>query len=684
MKILKTKNININGAILDKQMMCNYMTKIASEQTTNAYSDKDTFPIYWLKQNYNIIYETYLLLNEHARLKIKIDPAGEWLLDNFYVIEEITKSILKELNLKQYKKLRGISNGRYKGFARAYTIAAQIMAYTDGKVDEESIKAYLTAYQSKRALTMEEIWTFPLFLEIAAIQNIREICEKIYTSQIQKYKAESIIERLVDHKQKSNQNFNKQFKYKRNDYDVMNYSFIEYLSYKLKSYGKKGAVYLQILEEQVNRTGTTVGEIIKQVHFLSAINKVSVGNLITSIKEISHMDFAEISKQIGGIEEILLCDPSGIYGKMDYKTKNDYKNIIQEISRETNISEIYIANTLIQMAKEEIEKNNGDDSTLHKKKTHIGYFLLCDKETLYKRLDVRKLFISEEKKAKLYMAVNIIIPIYLCFLVFVWFYNTSNKFIFSIFASALLFLPLTEIIAQTIIYILSKFIKPRKIPKIDLSNGIPKESATFVVIPTILGNAKKVEEIVEKLEVYYLANKSKNVYFAILGDVTAGQNEEEPFDIEIINAGKELIARLNNKYKVDDELNIFHFLYRKRTWNSKESCYLGWERKRGLLIQFNEFLKDPQKNDFKCNTIAEQIDLIPQIKYVITLDLDTNLVLNSGLELIGAMEHILNIPIIKNGKVVDGHAIMQPRIGVDLISSSNSLFSKIFSVPRGN
>ena len=106
---------------------------------------------------------------------------------------------------------------------------------------------------------------------------------------------------------------------------------------------------------------------------------------------------------------------------------------------------------------------------------------------------------------------------------------------------------------------------------------------------------------------------------------------------------------------------------------------MGWERKRGLLIQFNEFLRDPNTNDFKYNTIANQIQELPRIKYVITLDSDTNLVLNSGLELIGAMEHILNVPEIEDGIVKSGHAILQPRIGVDLNSSFNSQFSNIFA-----
>ncbi len=682
MKKIKSLSLNIKGAVLDRNMLCNYLEKLASEQIVRGYSDETTYPIRDLKNNFNIISNTYSILNEHAKLKILIEPAGEWILDNFYIIEERAKFIEKELTEKRYKNLNGIASGRYKGFARIYVLAEEIVNYTDGKIDEDGIKLFLSSYQRKKLLTIEEIWSFPIFLSLAIIQNIREICDKIASSQVQKYKVESIIERLVEQKEKNKLNFKNQVKITKKINERMSYAYIEYLSYKLKSYGKKGIPYLNILEEQINKIGLSVGDVIKQVHFTNATNKVSMGNLIISLKEISHMDFAEISKQIGGIEEVLLQDPSGVYEKMDYNTKNDYQSKIREISRKSNISEIYIAKTLLDMAKIEKEKNarnlSEPERKMQEKRSHIGYFLFEDINTLYKKLEIRRKETNYEEKSKLYMGANIILPLYFCFLFYVLFYSKSRNFILSLLSVIILYLPLTEIVMQVIVYILSKIVKPKRIPKLDFSSGVPEEAATFVVIPTILQNREKVKEIAKKLEVYSLANKSKNIYYAILGDVTAGDKQEENFDKEIIEEGLKQVKNLNKKYQSED-FNIFHFLYRKRTWNSKEACYLGWERKRGLLIQFNEFLRDASTNDFRVNTIINQLEFMPKIKYIITLDADTNLVLNSGLELIGAMEHVLNMPIAQSGRVVSGHAILQPRIGIDLNSSFSSGFSKIFA-----
>jgi hypothetical protein len=193
-----------------------------------------------------------------------------------------------------------------------------------------------------------------------------------------------------------------------------------------------------------------------------------------------------------------------------------------------------------------------------------------------------------------------------------------------------------------------------------------------------------------KLEVYYLANKSENIYFALLGDCTSSKNENEIFDDEIINTGLEETDKLNKKYNKNFEADYpkFNFLYRKRTWNPSEKCYLGWERKRGLLCEFNEFLVDGI-NKFRINTIVNTVkDSFdrPEIKYVITLDSDTNLSLETGLQLVGSMAHILNEPVLDESKniVVQGYGIMQPRIGTKLDSSRKSLFTKIYAGVRRN
>ena len=207
---MTTKQLKLEGALLNKQELYEHLEKIASTHNTKIKSDKNTYPIPGLKENYQVIKEVYNLLNEHIKQKIAIHPAGEWLLDNFYIIEEVTKSIEKELTLEKYTKFVGIANGKYQGFARIYVLSAEIVNYTDNKITREILENGITAYQTKKNLSMDEIWNIGLFLWIAIIENIRQICEVIYVSQVEKFKVESIVERLVDFTPKQNQKFENQ------------------------------------------------------------------------------------------------------------------------------------------------------------------------------------------------------------------------------------------------------------------------------------------------------------------------------------------------------------------------------------------------------------------------------------------------------------------------------------------
>ena len=203
---MTTKQLKLEGALLNKQELYEHLEKIASTHNTKLKSDKNTYPIPGLKENYQV----YNLLNEHIKQKIAIHPAGEWLLDNFYIIEEVTKSIEKELTLEKYTNFVGIANGKYQGFARIYVLSAEIVNYTDNKITREILENGITAYQTKKNLSMDEIWNIGLFLWIAIIENIRQICEVIYVSQVEKFKVESIVERLVDLTPKQNQKFENQ------------------------------------------------------------------------------------------------------------------------------------------------------------------------------------------------------------------------------------------------------------------------------------------------------------------------------------------------------------------------------------------------------------------------------------------------------------------------------------------
>ncbi len=669
------KTLNIKGVILNKEQLKTYLENIAVDHTLKEKSSRETYPIPRLIENFAYITKTYDLLNEHLKLGITIHQAGEWLLDNYYVIEETVKELRKNLPLNKYEKFIGISSGEFQGYARSYVVASQIVGFTEGNFTSKDLEEYLESYQNKKTLNMDEIWDINLFFKIALIERIREICEKIYASQMQKLKVESIIERLVELKSKEELKFEEQRKI-LGSYGENSYTFIEYMSYRLKKYGKKGIAYLNILEEEINKRGLTLQEVIKKEHFDVALKKVSIGNAIKSIHALQRMNFSEVFEKINGVEEILKEDASGTYQNMDYKTKEYYRGAIKEIASKTKISEIYIAKKVVELAKKEQKST---------KESHIGYYLIDEGlQKLYLTLGIKK----EDPKQKVKFKTNLyiygisLVSAFIAMWLGILVYTASHIAVLGIIEAILIYIPITEIITKLIQNILSKCVKPKLIPKMDFSKEVPKQYSTMIVIPSIIKSKEKVKELIQKLEVYYLANKSKNIYCTLLGDCTSGDLEKEKYDDDIIKIGQEEVERLNQKYKSEEQENIFNFIYRKRKWNQQEKCYMGWERKRGLLTELNSFLINRKsKNTFQINTLENIKNL--DVKYIITLDADTELTLNSGIELIEAMAHPLNKPEIKFGKVTSGYGIMQPRVGINLEKSMQSTFSEIFAGSGG-
>ena len=452
------RSLNKKGVNLNLDELKKYLEKIASDEILSYKSDTFTYPIPKLKEDYNFIFKVYSLLNEHIKLGIPIHPAGEWLLDNFYIIEEAMKNITKNLSLKKYKNFISVANGEYKGFARIYSLCLEIVTYTDYRINSSVLVELLRNYQKKKNLSMEEIWNIGLFIQIGLINGIREISEKIYFSQIQKYKVENIVERLVDKKNNLKYKDKKEYSFMDRGYEKMKYPFIEYMSFVLKKYGKVGLAYIKVLEEQVNKMGYTLEEEISKEHFDIAVKKVSMANAITSLKEVSRINIKDIFEKINEVEDILKKDPAKIYEKMDYKTKEYYRNAIKVIAKKSKMSEIYIASCALELSLE--NNNNFEKEQVSKKEIspleHIGYYLIGDgKKRLYEKIECKMPFnISYNTKVNLYIYLKLISAFIISILFSCMFYKTINSFFVIALFFILSVLASYEIINKAVLYVL--------------------------------------------------------------------------------------------------------------------------------------------------------------------------------------------------------------------------------------
>jgi len=418
---------------------------------------------------------------------------------------------------------------------------------------------------------------------------------------------------------------------------------------------------------------STIDEIFKKEYILQSKYKISLGYGIKSIRAISNFNWENIFESIAVVEEIYLNDPLNIYENMDLDSKHYYRYSTKVLAEKFNVEEVFLAKKVLEFAKEEWNRGTRN------KKAHIGYYLIDKgREKLFEFFKVEENPSIYMKKYSFYYSPILFLSLFISLGFLIYVYNRSNIFL-GLLAFLISFIPSLSIAINIFNSIFSKKFKPNILPKLDFENGIPSEFSTFVVIPTLLNDENRVEELMENLEIHYLSNRDDNIYFGIIGDFKDGDKKDTEGDEKIISKALELVEKLNNKYGK----NRFYYFHRERKYSKTQERWMGWERKRGALVEFNDLLLG-NANGFKIIS-SDLSELQGKIKYIITLDSDTMLPIDEGKRLIGTIAHPLNRAVIDKEKdiVVEGYGLIQPRIIIDMDNSNKSLFTRIFAGSGG-
>ena len=662
-----------NEALLNEEELKKHAKEVASYHTLSSNMNLLDKSIKELSEDYKIINEVYIKLLEEAKNEKNIIPAAEWLLDNFYIIEENTKEIKRDFRFRLYKNLPILRNQELNNKTRVSEIANEMVAHTDGRIDENVIRNYVNSYQEVSTLQMKEIWVLGTFLRMSLIKKIRVLSESIYEAFLAWRKAKQTVAILT---RPDECDLNKIL----GDFSIIDSyksAFLEHLAYLLRRSDRDGIKEISRINGYIEKYGITLEEISISEHNYEAAQKVSIGNAILSLKCISDINWNELFNSISKVEKKLLEDPSGIYEKMDVESKNFYRARIEKIAKNFRVSEIHVAKKANELA----NKNLGKE-----KESHIGYYLFGKgKVELTKLLGnkpSRKYSICEIIKSKPYTlyigmvwAFTLIVLLFFGALMF----NITDNRLYCSLALILAIFPIVDGGVCFTNYTLNRIFKPRIIPRIELKDGVPEELATMVIVPTLISNKKTLIRMLENIETYYIASNEENIYFTLVGDTKEADKEVLDEDEEIIDYGKKKIEELNNKYGEGK----FTFVYRKRKFNKSENKWLGWERKRGAILEYNRYLLDRKTHDYRA--VMGDISSLPAIKYVITLDADTVLPIGVAKKLIGAMAHPINKPVLNDKKtvVIDGYALIQPHISIDVVSANKSKFSRIFAGTGG-
>ncbi|MEL7567640.1 MAG: glucoamylase family protein [Dehalobacterium sp.] len=653
-------------AILSPEEMERHAKEIAKLHTFTKNSGSSDCLISRMDDNFRVISDVYKLLNQDIRDKMPVPPAAEWLLDNFYIIEEQVKDIKQSLIREKCLKLNILNSGFLKGYPRVYGLALELVSHLDGRIDEKILVSFVKAYQSQSILSMAELWALPMMLKMALIENVKNVCRSVGRSQIQWRKGEETAPDDLPDLQP--------FVTESHTLDPAAFSLMEHLLKRQRREGIDTARTYDYFETKLKEFDLTLEQVIQEEHQEQAARQVAMGNSITSIRLLIAINWNQVFEELSLVEEILRQDPDGTYGLMDFSSRACYRRQVELMAKKLKTSETNLVRRALELAQAE-----GEGSQMR----HIGYFIIgAGQGILQKKIRTQYSGSSRMSPLREYLLFIFLVTAIIVSLALV--YSNYNLPVFRLdlllLTGLAVLIPASEIGINLVQRFVTNRVPPAFLPKLAYLDGIGPEAATMVVIPTLLPDVQRVEELISQLEVHFLSNKEENLYFALLGDFKDAGTKDTPEDQLIREAALTGIDYLNQKYQ--GKRKIFYLFLRERTHVVPEKRWMGWERKRGAIMELNRLLINGDLGSFEKG--QETADL-PKIKYVITLDADTRLPLHTAKKLIGTISHPLNRPVFnkEKGIVTEGYGLIQPRISVGVESANKTLFTRIFAGQGG-
>ena len=650
-----------------------------------------------LNEAFKGILHNHKYLNKLVKQGEEVIQSAEWLLDNIYLIEKEFKTIKHNLPYSYFENLPNINIDGIK-YPRIYSFAKDYIDINQGIKDEEDPIKFINNLNED--FTIGELWAFPLMLRIALIIKLGLIVNDMVVLQKQRLGAKELANLVIDYYENKNIESlllkleskyplvkreedlgNNEVNYLGDDKSLHDGLFSPEFIDKFFSILRDNSIederiYKFALERLSGDENSTFEKEIIKEHIKESGIATAIGININSLRIMDSINWKNFFEKTSKVEALLMRDPAEVYNNMDFETKDYYRHKIEEISNKTNIDEIQLVKTALELSSLYIEEEN-----LYKK--HIGYYLVDNgAQELLRRFGINKNINKGIPEVSYILSIVFgTILVDLGILILTYFIPFGFSMGQYIFAFTLMLIPSSEVVISLYNWFIAKVVRVSFIPKMDYSNGVPKEDKTIVVIPAIFSNKSDVNNLMKKLEIYHLANRDENIYFALLGDLFDIQNEVEDIDKIINREGLKLVKNLNEKYSKEASDTKFFFLNRKRSYNSSERVYMGYERKRGKLMEFMALIKGNKETSY--NVVSSNIEVLKDAKYIITLDSDTFLPIGSANKMISAMSHILNKPYIEGNKIVRGYSIMQPKVSINLEDKHKTYFSETFAGDAG-
>ncbi|MDB5273643.1 MAG: glycosyltransferase 36 [Chitinophagaceae bacterium] len=632
-----------------------------------------------LDDNEKTLLEARNLLVESIRAGKTITPGAEWLLDNFYLIEEQVVIARKHLPKGYSEGLPCLANGISSGMPRVYDIVLEIISHSDGRVDVKSLNSFIAAYQDFTLLTLGELWAIPIMLRLAVIENLRRVSGKIALDMIDHNLADYWADKMMAIVRDNPGDLILTIADMARSKPLLESPFVAGFTRKLQGKGPALALPLSWMEQQLSGMGLGSNELVRQENQKQASDQVSVRNSIGTLRLLGATDWREFVETLSSVEQVLRQDPMDTYSKMDFATRDRYRHVVESISKASKLSETQVAHKVLQLTTEHVDANPDE-----KRKQHVGYFLI-DKGLQQTELITARKYSLRHKIVR--VAARVPVLLYLLAILFftlsvaggmsyLAYYYGQHSALMLTFVALLSVSGAAQLAIPLVNWLATLLVRPTLLPRMDFSKGIPSACRTLVVVPTMLSSKAYIDELIEALEIRFLANKEEHLHFGLLTDFTDAHLEHLPEDQELLDLASDRILSLNRQYKQNEE-DIFFLFHRPRTWNMEEEQWMGYERKRGKLSALNALLRDRSKKEF--SLVTGDHTILRDIKYVITLDSDTQLPREAAWKFIATMAHPLNRAIYNEElkRVTDGYGILQPRVASGIPKSAASLYLRM-------
>jgi cyclic beta-1,2-glucan synthetase len=645
-----------------------------------------------LGKNARVLQQVFAALRKAAAEGRPAVPAGEWLLDNHHQVRDQIALVRRHLPRGYSRTLPRLAVGDPLGLPRVYALALELIAHADGRVDNDSLTRFIAAYQRFTPLSLGELWAVPIMLRLALIENLRRVAVRVERTQRERAAAQDWAQRVTRVAEENPSSLVIELaELARADADAdadaeqLTASFVAELHRRLQGQQTGIALVLHWLDQRLGERHTTVAELIRNDQQQLAADHIAVENAFASLRRIGSSDWRAFVEGLSPLEASLASDPAGIYLTMDAATRDHYRQQVENLARRcpgaAADNQLAISATVLSLARAAEGARADNDPTAPR--THVGWWLIGDgrgalETRLAHDLDLRRPRAAAGRPATLPVYA---LPLTLLTMVGAlagisaigaWQAGMPGMTVLAL----LLLWPVSQAALHLVNWLATGWVRPRALPRLDFTAGVPATLRTAVVVPTMLRRREELAPLLEGLLVRALANTDPQLVFVLLTDGADAPTAILDGEEELLAAATQAIADLNAEHPPACGTARFLLLHRHRAWDAGEGVWMGRERKRGKLEDFNRLLRTQEHLPWRL--IAGDQAALEGVRLVITLDTDTRLPRDAAQALISAIAHPLIRPrLASDGRhLVGGHALLQPRPVIDLTSAQRSRFSQ--------